>query len=104
MKPWTPKKKSSPVDSAVLPRRLLSRFMREVVTQVTGRRAADAPVQIEGETCTAKLPASNYGSSQADTSRILLKTTLDCFSDRQAPGTAVVILFCDMKAGASNAP
>ncbi len=33
----------------------LSRFMREVVTQGTGRRAADAPVQIAGKTGTAEL-------------------------------------------------
>jgi hypothetical protein len=77
--------------------------MREVVTQVTGRRAADAPVQIEGETCTAKLPASNYGSSQADTSRILLKTTLDCQSVRQDRRPAVVMWFCERKAGTSKA-
>jgi cell division protein FtsW (lipid II flippase) len=33
----------------------LSRFMREVVTQGTGRRAADAPVPIAGKTGTAEL-------------------------------------------------
>lgn len=33
----------------------LGRFMREVVTQGTGRRAADAPVQIAGKTGTAEL-------------------------------------------------
>lgn len=33
----------------------LGRFMREVVTQGTGRRASDAPVQIAGKTGTAEL-------------------------------------------------